>query len=56
MEKESSSKQGTEDLGLSEQAKFDVKKSPRHETNEQTQRPMVNKDSIKSDRGTFPAK
>jgi hypothetical protein len=56
MEKESSSKQGAEDLGLSEQAKFDVKKSPRPETSEQTQRPLADKASIKSDRGTFPTK
>lgn len=56
MEKESSQKAAAEDLGLSDQQKFDVKKSPRPETDEQTQRPMLNKKSIKSDRGTFPTK
>ena len=53
---ESKAKQGTEDLGLSEQMKFDPKKSPRPETNEAEQRPLANKESIKSDRGTFPTK
>lgn len=53
---ESTKKQGTEDLGLSEQMKFDAKKSPRPETNEVSQRPMADKASIKSDRGTFQAK
>lgn len=45
-----------EDLGLSEQQKFDVQKSPRPETNEQEQRPLADKTAIKSDRGTFPTK
>lgn len=53
---ESKSKQGTEDLGLQSQEKFDAKKSPRPETNEETQRPLADKASIKSDRGTFPTK
>ena len=42
--------------GLSAKEKFDVKKSPRPETNEATQRPLAVKESIKSDRGTFPTK
>ena len=45
-----------EDLGLSEQQKFDVQKSPRPETNEQEQRPLADKTPMKSDRGTFPTK
>ena len=47
---------GKEALGLSEQMKFDVKKSPRPETNEQEQRPLADKTPVKSDRGTFPTK
>lgn len=53
---ESEKKQGAEDLGLSDQMKFDAKKSPRPETNEDSQRPMADKTPIKSDRGTFPTK
>lgn len=45
-----------EDLGLSEQQKFDPQKSPRPETNEAEQRPLADKAAIKSDRGTFPTK
>ncbi len=47
---------GMAEKGLSEQSKFDVKKSPRPETSEETQRPLADKASIKSDRGTFPTK
>lgn len=42
--------------GLSSQQKFDVKKSPRPETNENEQRPLADKAPISSDRGTFQAK
>lgn len=42
--------------GLTEKSKFDAQKSPRPETNEQSQRPLAVKESIKSDRGTFQTK
>jgi hypothetical protein len=42
--------------GLSSQEKFDVKKSPRPETNVKEQRPLADKTPISSDRGTFPTK
>ena len=45
-----------EELGLSDQQKFDAKKSPRPETSEQEQRPLARKETIKSDRGTFRTK
>ncbi len=47
---------GKEALGLSEQVKFDVQKSPRPETNEKEQRPLSSKESMKTDRGTFKTK
>ena len=53
---ESTKKQSTEDLGLSERTKFDVQKSPRNETNEQEQRPVVAKETLTDHRGSFQTK
>lgn len=43
-------------LGLSEQAKFDPKKPNRAETNEQTQRPVSTTESVKTANGSFKMK
>lgn len=39
--------------GVSEKEKFDAKVSPRGENNEEAQRPVEKKETVKSDRGTF---
>ena len=39
--------------GVSYDEKFDASKSPRQETNEDTQRPKGSEESMSSDRGTF---
>lgn len=53
---EPKSESASENLGLSEQMKFDPKTPPRPEVSEATQRPLASKETIKSDRGTFKTK
>ena len=56
MAKESKSESASENLGLSEQSKFDASKPLRAETNEESQRPKATTESMKTDRGSFKFK
>jgi hypothetical protein len=42
--------------GVSYDEKFDASKSPRQETNKDTQRPKGSEESMSSDRGTFKSR
>lgn len=54
--KESKAESASENLGLSEQQKFDAGKSPRAETDAESQRPASSAENMKTDRGSFKFK
>lgn len=55
-EMESKSTAKAEELGLTEQKKFDVKKPLRGETSEESQRPASTSSTVKTDKGSFTFK